>query len=207
MNIQKALISLFLLMLFPMHAFATGQQADVLVYAGKTYDLFSNPLEDYYPDEDKRPQFWVRPGTMSSGNWRGYVATWEIIGDKLYLSKIDSWFCGGRSKSRRNNGCHRVTLRELFGKRVVNGMVLASWFSGELRVPDGKELEYVHMGYGSVYERDILFEVKAGKILKREVVDNTNRERPSNLELQRQELEKLKKSPLGDKPIVRKPNI
>ena len=207
MDMRKVLISIFLLMLFSTDAFATGQAADVLIYQGKTYALFSNPLEDYYPDEDRRPQFMVRPHTMSSGNWRGYVATWEIVGDKLYLSKIDSWFCGGRPGSRSNGGCRRVTLRELFGKRVFNGRVLASWFSGELRVPDGKELEYVHMGYGSVYERDILFEVKAGKVLRREVVDNTNRERPSNLELQRQELEKLKKSPSGDKPIAPKPNI
>ena len=207
MNVQKVLLSILLLTVFSPDVYATGQQPDVLIYDGKTYHLFSNPLEDYYPDEDKRPQFMVGPYTSSSGNWRGYVATWEIIGDRLYLSKIDSWFCGAYSRSRRNKGCRRVTLPELFGKKVVHGRVLASWFSGELRVPDGKRLEYVHMGYGSVYERDILFEVKAGRVLKREVVDNTNRARPSNLELQRQELEKLKKSPSGDKPIVRQPTI
>lgn len=200
----KLFLSLLLLMLLSSFTFATSQDPDVLILDGKTYDLYANPLESYY-GEGWRPAFWFAPNTVNSGNWRGYVATWEIINDSLYLTKINSWFCNKRIRTR--SGCRRVTLRDLFGVKVVNGRVAATWSYDELRVPDGKEIEYVHMGYGSVYERDIIFGVDAGKILKREVIDNTKGTLPSNLELQKRELEKLKNSSLGEKPTVPHENI
>ena len=207
MRMRKLSLSVLLLMALAPVASATPQAPDILIYNGKTYALLANPLEDYYSHNRRRPRFMIEPQTVISGAWRGYVASWEIIDETLYLTKVDSWFCGRYSKSRRNKGCRRVTLRELFGKRVVNGRVLASWVSDRLRVGDGKEILLVWMGYGSIYERDIFFEVEAGKILKHEIVDNTNRELPSSEELQRREVEKLKTSPLGNKPLSPKPNI
>ena len=204
---RKLSISILLLMALAPVAHATPQAPDLLVYNGKTYDLFSNPLEDYYSHKRRRPRFMIEPHKVITGAWRGYVATWEIIDGRLYLSKVDSWFCGRNSKSRRNKGCRRVTLRELFGRRVVDGRVLASWVSDRLQVPDGKVIQHVWMGYGSIYERDIFIEVQAGRILKQEIVDNTNRELPSYQELQEREIEKLKRSPLGNKPLSPKPNI
>jgi hypothetical protein len=138
----------------------------------------------------------VAPDVLdSSGNWRGYVAYWEIEADKLYLRGIDSWICTFQEYVK--NKCKKADLKEMFGERCINGKVEASWYSGELRIPDGKQLQYVHMGYGSVYERDIVFTVESGKVMKREIVDNTKKKLPSNEELQRKELEKLKKSPTG----------
>lgn len=201
---KRFLMSFLLILSFSIFVLATAQTPDVLIYDSKTYDLFSNPLESRYNGEN-RPTFWVSPNTQSSGNWRGYVATWEIVNNNLYLIKIDSWFC--KTSIRTKNGCRQITLRDLFGKTVENGKVSASWFSGSLNVPDGKLLEYVHMGYGSVYERDIIFKVESGKIVKQEVIDNTKRTLPSNLELQRQELERMRKSSEEDKPVTEKTKI
>jgi len=36
----------------------------------------------------------------------------------------------------------------------------------------GKELEYVHMGYGSIYERDLFLKFEKGKLIGKRVVDN-----------------------------------
>jgi len=44
-KIPKAVILIGLLFLLPAVALATGQQPDVLIYNGKTYALFANPLE------------------------------------------------------------------------------------------------------------------------------------------------------------------
>ena len=189
---RRFLLSILLLLLISPVVFATAQAPDVLIYNGKTYDLFSNPLEDFYrEDKSKKPRFWIAPNMMSSGNWRGYIATWEIIDNQLYLTKIDSWFCSPSIKTK--NGCRRVTLRDLFGSKVVDDRVLAIWFTGRLRVPEGKELRYVHSGYASIYERDIFFDVQASKIIKQETIDNTKRELPSDQEIYLQELERLKK--------------
>jgi hypothetical protein len=164
------------------YALVTGQEPDIIFYEGQKRRLFSNPLEDHYSDGRKRPNFMVGPNTLTTGNWRGYVATWEVKNNTLYLKHIESWI-----------GRRKVTLESLFGSKIRSGRVEATWFSGELRIPDGKELQYVHMGYGSVYERDIILSVEAGKVTKTATIDNTKLQLPSELELQRRELEKMKR--------------
>jgi hypothetical protein len=172
-------------------ATATSQQPDILIYKNKTYDLFANPLESFYKNEKDRPHFRVRPDVMSTGNWRGYVASWKIEDDHLYLIKLDAWICRGWNENR----CQKVNLRRLFGKRYRDGKVLANWFTGVLTMPKGKLLQYVHMGYGSVYEGEITLEVESGHVVAESMVDNTQRALPSEIELERQELEKMKPKP------------
>jgi hypothetical protein len=179
---MKSVVFIFTLLLAFTPAFATGQAPDKILYEGRLRSLFSNPLEDYYEDEEKRPLFMVSPNTMTTGNWRGYIATWEIKDGTLYLTHVKAWI-----ENRR------VTLQRLFGKRVRKGKVKASWFSGELRIPDGKMLQYVHMGYGSVYEREIFLTVEKGRITDKAIIDNTPRYLPSEIELMKQELDKMKK--------------
>ena len=84
---------LLAVVLLPQAAAATGQQPDILLYKAKTYDLFANPLESFYKNEKHRPLFRVRPNVISTGNWRGYLATWKIEDGLLYLVKLDAWIC------------------------------------------------------------------------------------------------------------------
>ena len=189
---MKRLLSVAcVLILLPAVIHATAQAPDVLLYKGKKYALYANPLESFYKNQDDRPKFFVGPNTMSSGNWRGYIATWSIEDGSLYLVGIDSWICG----SMVSRNCRKATLKNLFGRKFRAGKVKADWFTGELRVPDGKMLQYVHMGYGSVYEREIILQVESGRVVGESVIDNTKRVIPSEIELQRQELEKMRPKP------------
>jgi hypothetical protein len=189
LNIKSCLLIMSVLICLVVPSFATGQAPDKIIYDGKERALFANPLEDYYSKGKDRPDFMIRPGTISTGNWRGYVATWEIKDNVLYMRNIDSWI-----KDRR------VTMTELFGDQYKDGRVKASWFSDELRIPDGKELQYVHMGYGSVYERDIILTIEKGMVTRKSVIDNTKRKLPSSIELQKQELDKMDKKSRPEKP-------
>lgn len=76
------------LILLPAITHATAQEPDVLLYKGKEYALYANPLEPIYKSEDERPNFSVGPNTISTGNWRGYVATWKIEDGSLYLEAV-----------------------------------------------------------------------------------------------------------------------
>jgi hypothetical protein len=187
-----AVILIALLWLSPAYAFATGQQPDVMIYKGKVYRLFANPLEEFFKDKKNRPLFRVEPNVVSTGNWRGYVATWTIENGFLYLVNIRAWICDELNEE----SCRRVKLSKLFGRRYRNGKVKADWFSGELRMPEGKLRQYVHMGYGSVYERELILSVASGRVVRTSTVDNTRKTLPSELELQRQELEKMKPKPM-----------
>ena len=71
---------------------------------------------------------WFRFGTDC---WRGYVGAWAIENGRFYL----------------------VDLHGLF-MLVGDDPLFADWFSGVLRVPQGELIQYVHMGVGSVFERE-----------------------------------------------------
>lgn len=43
--------------------------------------------------------------------------------------------------------------------------VFAHWYSGTIRVPKGKQLKYVHAGYGSIYEQDVLLDLDRGVVV------------------------------------------
>ncbi|NBY64714.1 MAG: hypothetical protein EBQ70_11520, partial [Betaproteobacteria bacterium] len=54
-----------------------------------------------------------------------------------------------------------------------NKGVFAHWFSGEIRCPMGKQIEYVHMGYASKYEHDFLVEFNKGILVAKKTVSNS----------------------------------
>ena len=49
--------------------------------------------------------------------------------------------------------------------------VFAEWFSGVLRVPAGRTVHYVHMGYESVHEREVLMTIERGVVTGSEEID------------------------------------
>jgi hypothetical protein len=148
----------------------TAQIPDRIIYNGKGYSLFTNPLQMYLADNFHAPNF-VMPHTAC---WRGYVARWEIIDDKLKLTNIHGTVCrrrfeGDAPKKRRCKQRHRgdcevtgIDMPELFPDTL--GMVFAEWFTGELEVPNGKMKKYVHLGYLSKFERYLRLTIRRGNL-------------------------------------------
>jgi hypothetical protein len=141
------------------NAFATAQAPDRIIYNGKEYKLHSNPLEAYFKKfPDKRP----KADIMSTGLWRGYIATFEFIDKSLYLKDI-------QIEVRKKGGKNSFDTE---WKSVVseispgNGKLKIDWLTGILVIPFGEIVNYVHMGYGSTYENYILLEVSGGELKK-----------------------------------------
>jgi len=131
----------------------TAQTPDILYHRGRRHDLCTLPLEVYFSRMAKarRPRFhW-----FSSALGRGYVATWEIRDGWLWLIDIE-----GDIKAKE--GRIPASLSLLFPRR--KGPVKATWMSGELRCPEGRDLNYVHCGFGTLVERDRLFSISRGQI-------------------------------------------
>jgi hypothetical protein len=136
----------------------TAQEADRLIENGTRAMLFNNPLEGYFITHE-RPPFQVN----RTSNWRGYVATWEIIDQELFIISISGFLPGQKE----------VRLADIFpGKEPP---ILAHWVSGQLRSARGECLQYVHMGYCSTYERDEFLTVDEGRIVDRRIEDNRNK--------------------------------
>src|SRR5262249_41853586 len=64
----------------------------------------------------------------------------------------------------------RITLDELF--RSDETPVPAAWYSGLLRIPIGELVNYVHGGFYSDYERDLIIEIDAGMVRRQWMIDN-----------------------------------
>jgi hypothetical protein len=139
-------------------AMATAQQPDRIVIAGERHALLSNPFEQYrrqHPGLDLQQQEGADVVCMHSANHRGYIATFRIQDGQLLLDDIVMPACEGtEAKSLRH---------ALFG---TDKAVSAAWFTGILVVPAGERIEYVHLGYGSMYERYRLHRVENGRVVE-----------------------------------------
>lgn len=176
---KKTVITL-LLLLFCSNAFATAQFPDYLIYKGEKLPIYSNPLESYFTAENPRPKDLFR--FSCTALWRGYLAWWKVEDGYLYLTKIVTGSCSANAPE--------IPVARVFPGREAP--VKAVWFSGTLRIPQGRRLRYVHMGYGSVYEKDLLLTFEKGRLVREDVIDNTKSRLPSEEEKAQEELEKLR---------------
>ena len=145
--------------LVPEAALATTQFSDILYLNGQKHSLDSLPLETYYGPGNPRPKFRA-PNTAT---WRGYIATWEIDRGVLYLKAIRAWTDRGE-----------MGLPDLFPGR--KGPVVATWFTGKLKVPQGKVLKPA-VPY-PIYEKYLVITVEKGRVVSREVTGNPKGTRP-----------------------------
>ena len=129
----------------------TAQTPEILWLDGEKHALFADPIAAYFDEVGTRPKFRA-PHTAC---WRGYVGQWELIDNKLYLRRFSGTLAEGKA----------VTLKSIFPKGPYP--IFASWFTGTLQVPQGKLLEYIHMGYASIYEDELLLEFKRGVLVRK----------------------------------------
>lgn len=141
-----------------------AQLPDIIFYNDEKLELYSNPLESYWSSNKKRrPTFQVEEECR-----RGYIATWEIIDKLLILREIDGnvekrFFLFWRK-------IKRYSMKMLFPAINTKGVV-ASWFTGKIRIPQGKMMFYVHQEYDSRFEREMVITIERGKVLKTVVLD------------------------------------
>lgn len=89
----------------------------------------------------------------STACWRGYVASWEIRDDFLYLTDIKGIYVKSTAEP-----------------------IKADWFSGEFRVVGGELLNYVHMPYASTYENEYQFQFERGRLIGKKFINNLNKD-------------------------------
>jgi TPR repeat protein len=159
--IKRCWVVLCLVVTLSSLAYGSAQAPDVIIYNGAHCKLLSTPLESYWNDSHPKPEFGIyrREGITlgpSTGNWRGYQATWEILGDVLYLIGIDS--------------ISEIGLNEVFPQN--DGRVRATWYNGTLRIPKGEMLVYVHFGYAQIYSEEIFLTAEEGKIVGSEIINH-----------------------------------
>ena len=138
----------------------TAQQGDVLVLNGKRYFIETNPLQPFLKQNpDKLP----KSDVVSTSLWRGYVATWEVADERLFLTDVGIEDAVTKPGESGFSTELRSVMSALFpGEKRVQ----ADWFTGHIIVPDGKLVKYVHMGYASTFESYIILRVERGVVTR-----------------------------------------
>ncbi|WP_315790655.1 hypothetical protein [Fischerella sp. JS2] len=89
------------------------------------------------------------PLVFSTAYWWLPIGTWEIKNGQLYLVDIFGLY-----------------------KMLDKAPTRANWFSGVIKIPQGKLHHHVHMGFGCLCEREIYIKIKKGKVIQSRVIDN-----------------------------------
>ena len=136
----------------------TIQAGDILSYNGEKTTIATEPLKSYL---DTRSD--VGFIYKSTALVRGYIGTWEIKSKKLHLVSLVGFI--------ENN--EKVDFNYLFLNKTE---VFASWYSGDIRIPEGELLKKINLGYASIFEKDRILTFKEGLLIGETVKDNTTSE-------------------------------
>ena len=164
---KKILITLATLLALAAPASATAQFPEVIKIGAKEEALTVEPLDTYFsnPDNFKILKKYIPDGSCTA-LWRGYIGYWEIKNSKLLLNKIEAGSCSEESRKI-------LPLDQIFpGKSQP---VFAEWYSGNLVMPRGKLIEYIHLGYASRYEKYLIMEIKKGFVVKQYTIKGKNK--------------------------------
>ena len=142
----------------------TAQISEILHYQGRKQRMCTEPPGDYFVLADITPGFEF----SSTALWRGYVGEWDIQEGRLYLIKLTGNLEGGRPAS----------LETFFPG--FPDQVFAHWYTGQVRLPMGELLEYVHGGYGSTYGQDLLIDFDQGVVTQTTLRHNSLLAQPND---------------------------
>ena len=134
----------------------TAQITEILHYENQKMMMCSVPLYDYFYISKIEPKLRVDCTAL----WRGYVGTWEIVKNKLYLIGLEGYFENGE----------KVSLNSFF--LGCSNRIFADWYSGKIRTPKGNLIDYKYGGFSSRYEQDLIFHVIKGQIISLEIIKN-----------------------------------
>lgn len=150
---MKPIVMAILLSSLASAVYATQQVPEVLVYNGTTNDMYSTPLESFFSAE-KPKVFLEKPS--STACWRGYVGTWKIENDELYLVSLQ--------EGHPRTGA--IPLEKVSPKWV--SPVNATWFTGTIQIGKGG-------GRGKVLTGSL--EIKNGKVVPTQQGDSTTQKK------------------------------
>jgi hypothetical protein len=119
----------------------TAQYGEYLFYKGEKYSIGAMPLEMYFELSGHKP-FFV---PLSTAIARGYIGSWEIIDDRLYLDRL----MVVRSFYTSTVGVMDKYLDIVFPN--FPDRVFAHWYSGKIIFAYGKNADFVYEGYLTLF--------------------------------------------------------
>lgn len=148
-----------------LQAKATGLSGDIVSFNGDSWVLMAKPINMDSALYERLMDFIPDNHCVSTANWDGYTAFWEIQNDYLCLQRIE--VCVYDETSRKDSTLiyDNEVLQVLFSPYChENGRIEARWLNGELRAGKGDLVRYVHSGFDRNMETECVLRIKNGKL-------------------------------------------
>ena len=145
-----------------------GENPEIVIIDGLEKSTYYEPLSEYINRE--------RISFASNFNYsRGYVSTWEIKLNRLYLIDLSGHI---QKEGGSLNDTFKVGLDYLFNEKKI----FAEWFSGEIVVNDGEIMEFSYRGSYPKFEFEITLSFENGVLIKQNNFkqQNTNKRTSRN---------------------------
>ena len=140
----------------------TQQMPERILIDGKPHWLYATPLYRLLASRRTKME---SPDVWTTGCWRQYIGTWEIIDGRLWLVGLNIY--GDRELPLPD------AMRDWFLRLVpANGFpVCAEWFNGRLRIPIGPMLVEGFHGWSSWFTRERVVTCREGRVVRDREVD------------------------------------
>lgn len=149
-------------------SFATSWLGDNIYIDGKEYELCDYPL---YLDSllNQRIMDILPEGARTYLSWQGYVATWEVHDNVLYLNHIKA----ETGTSIGDFVLSNDTLRKIFPEYVNHYGIEAKWFNKKTRAIRGKLLRDTSaLGFDKNCSEECLLTFENGKLTDKQFFQN-----------------------------------
>lgn len=169
---MKKILFAILLFVLPVMTKATSQIAEKIIINGEKWDLLHCPIALDSILYEKVEELTSKNTEHSTGCYRGYIGTWELKNDRLFLRNIsfDLWDDGKVAADSTN------LVWELFEPYRTDEGIFASWVTDTLRIGRGEWLEYDDWGFDRNYEQESFLVIERGVILNRKDYRNYKKE-------------------------------
>ncbi len=146
------------------------QSYERLIVDKDTFWIKAWPLEQILSERNITPKdFWGEKFDFTTACYRGYISTWEIINDSLFLHEIVPCNFNDYPKGT----CPKVDLKKFFSDKFKNNRLFANWVSDELLSPRGKELFVSYNTEEIVNESTVGYIFEGGHLKKTNLYDNS----------------------------------
>ena len=132
----------------------TPQIGEVLLINNEQYFINEQPLHQYFLTF-KHPPYFTPPSPTC---WRGYYGKWALIENELYLINFRGYL----------EGFDEVDINYLF---PLKDKVLASWYNGLIKVPQGKVIKWNKTLNSSIHEEYLHLFFKNGILTEYQSID------------------------------------
>lgn len=140
------------------------QYSEILLYEGERMEMKEcEPLSVWFRKVGINPRF----GLQSTALYRGYIGTWEMVDQRLYLVDLEA----DRMWNEKDKKWVPVNIGTFFPDQADR--VFAHWYTGTIELPQGEILEID--GWDTTYEQDLLISIEAGIVTNTEVRVNNKK--------------------------------